>query len=152
MERALVVVDDTDLHRELLREAAELAGGVDAELVLLSTMTEEEYERDFEAMETIANIERTSYGDRTVLETAANFARDIAEEEIGDVDVAYETVGVLSEEGEHADTVITVAENHDCDHIFIPGRRRSPAGKALFGDTAQGVILNFDGHVTIATA
>jgi len=36
--------------------------------------------------------------------------------------------------------------------VFVRGRRRSPTGKAVFGDTAQAVILNFDGFVTVATA
>lgn len=151
MDRALVVVDDTELHRELLRDAGELAAGVGADLVVVSTMTEEEFNEDIEAIETIAEAETTGFGDRTVLEVAQQFAHEIAREELDGIDVDVEPVGKLVDEGEHATEIIEVAENNGCDHIFIPGRRRSPTGKALFGDTAQGVILNYPDAVTVVT-
>ena len=40
-----------------------------------------------------------------------------------------------------------VAEANSCDYVFILGQRRTPAGKVIFGDTAQSVILNFNGYV-----
>lgn len=45
---------------------------------------------------------------------------------------------------------LNAAEAHNCDHIFIAGRRRSPTGKAIFGDWVQRVLLNFDGLVTVS--
>ena len=44
MERALYVVDTSEIGRELLREAGELAVGVDAELVLVNVVDESEHE------------------------------------------------------------------------------------------------------------
>jgi len=152
MKRALVVVEDTVMHRTLLKEAGELAAGVDAELVLLSTMTEAEFETDRETMDTIASVENTNYGDEAVLETARRFAKEIATEEFEEPDLEYTAVGAVVEDGERANEIVEIADKKDCDHVFIPGRRRSPAGKAIFGDTAQSVILNFDGRVTISTA
>jgi hypothetical protein len=35
--------------------------------------------------------------------------------------------------------------------VFLAGRKRSPTGKALFGDQTQAVILDFDGAVTVIT-
>lgn len=152
MERALVVVDDTDSHRKLLREASELAAGVGADLVLLSVLSEDDYEESFETIETISETEGTSYGEATVLDGARTFARDLAEETLDGVDVEYETAAAVFEEGERADRILETAEDRDCDHVFIVGRQRSPTGKAIFGDTAQSVILNFDGPVTIRTS
>jgi nucleotide-binding universal stress UspA family protein len=151
MERALVVVDDTDRHRELLHEAGELAAGVDAELVLLSTVTEDEFDDTLDAVESIARVENIGYSDSTGLEIVERFAREIGEDVLEDVDVEFDAVGAVVEEGEHANRIIRVAENRDCDHIFLTGRRRSPTGKAIFGDTAQSVILNFDDPVTVVT-
>lgn len=51
--------------------------------------------------------------------------------------------------GDVAEAVVRVAVEMDADGIFIGGRRRSPAGKALFGSTAQRIILNADRPVTI---
>ncbi|MFB6121386.1 MAG: universal stress protein [Halobacteriaceae archaeon] len=152
MERALVVVDDTDEHRELLREAGELAAGVDAELVLLTTLTAEEFAEDAATIERIAEMEHTGYEEDAAIEAARNFARDTAEEELGGLGVSFEAIGRVIEENEHADAVLDTAAERDCDHVFITGRRRSPTGKAIFGDAAQRVILNFDGLVTVKTS
>ncbi len=152
MERALVVVDDTEAHRRLLSEAGELATGAGAELVVLSLITESEFEEGVETMEAIAEIEHTRYEESAVVEAAENAGRTIASEVFEGSDVEFDAVGAVVEEGAYADRVIGIAEEYDCDHVFITGKRRSPTGKAIFGDTAQAVILNFDGPVTIITS
>lgn len=68
-----------------------------------------------------------------------------------DDEVSYEIVPRIAAEKERAETVIEVADEEGADHVFILGRKRSPTGKALFGDLAQFVILNFDGYVTLHT-
>lgn len=152
MQRALVVVDDSEGHRELLREAGELADGVGADLVLLSMLTEGEFEDSYDAMEAIAEIEDTGYDQSSIVEAAERSAREMAAEVFEELDVEYEAVGAIVEEGAFADRVLQETETRDCDHVFISGRRRSPTGKAIFGDTTQAVILNFDGPVTVITA
>lgn len=152
MQRALVVVDDSEGHRTLLEEAGELAAGVGTNLVLLSMITEQEYEEGIEAMEAIGEVEHTSYDESAVIEAAETSAEKIANDVFERGAVDFETVGAVVEEGAFADRIIATAEEYDCDHVFISGRRRSPTGKAIFGDTAQAVILNFDGPVTVITA
>lgn len=151
MERALVTVDDSDRHRELLREAGDLAAGVGADLILLSSMTEAEYEKDIDTIEAIANVENIGFGRETMVDAARSLAESVATDELADIDVEYEVIGEIVEGDEHADAALRVAEERDCDHIFVAGRRRSPTGKALFGDDAQSIILNFDGPVTVLT-
>lgn len=151
MERALVVVESADHARSLIREAGVLAEGVDAPLCLLTLMDTDEYEHDLETMATIANVEGTSYRSDDVKQSGRRFADDIATEEIGDLDVRYETICEVVDDGEEARAIVAAAERNDCDHIFIAGRRRSPTGKAIFGDTAQRVILDFDGIVSVVT-
>lgn len=150
MDRALVVVEDTEQHRKMLREAGELAAGVGADLILLSMLTESEYQEMAETVEAIAQAEQTGFGTDTVLEAARRFARDIAREELEGIDVDYEVVGEAIDEGERAEAIVHVGDREGCDHVFITGRRRSPTGKAIFGNTAQSVILNFPGNVTVA--
>jgi nucleotide-binding universal stress UspA family protein len=151
MDRALVVVNDSEKHRTLLREAGELAAGVGAELVVLTTLTPEEFDQDSETIEAIARIEHASY-DEDPIEGARNFVSQMTREVLDDVDVETEAVAQLIDDDEHADAVLDVAADENCDHVFITGRRRSPTGKALFGDSAQRVILNFDGPVTVRTS
>jgi nucleotide-binding universal stress UspA family protein len=62
--------------------------------------------------------------------------------------VDVEVVGAVSDETQ-SETVLQVARRNDCDHIFLSGGKRSPAGKALFGDVVQAVQLGFDGYVTV---
>ncbi|MFW5918085.1 MAG: universal stress protein [Haloferacaceae archaeon] len=45
-----------------------------------------------------------------------------------------------------------VAEDIDADLIVLAGRKRSPAGKALFGSVTQSLILNSDRPVLVTGA
>ncbi|WP_148416733.1 universal stress protein [Haloferax sp. KTX1] len=152
MDRGLVLIENTDLHADLLREAREHALGADADLVLLVTLTEDEFEETQEVLDTIGDVEHTSYTEQDAFRGAMNDAEEVAREVFGtDDEVSYDIVPRIASEKERAETVIEVAEEEGADHVFILGRNRSPTGKALFGDLAQFVILNFDGYVTLHT-
>lgn len=147
MDRALAVVDAEESTKALVREAGELAAAVGAELVLLHVTTNEEYEDRRQTMEDIPD-NRVRYSAKQALEGARQFADDIGHEVLDGVDVEYEAVGAV---GDEQNQILKKAEEHDCDHLFIAGEKRSPAGKAIFGDLTQSVILNFDGPVTVVT-
>lgn len=147
MERALAVVEPTDAATELVRQAGELAVGVDADLVLIHVTTEQEYSARREAMGSIGSGAE-NYTVSKAQKGATRFAHDIGQEVLSELDVEYEVAGLI---GEKAETILETAQQHDCDHIFLAGRQRSPAGKALFGDATQRVVLDFDGPVTVVT-
>lgn len=46
------------------------------------------------------------------------------------------------------EAIVDFAREMDADRVFVGGRSRSPAGKAMFGSTAQHVLLNADCPVT----
>lgn len=148
MERGLVVVEDTDAHETLLREAGELAAGTGADLVLLVLTSPDGID---DSQEAFADTEGISVVEEAVREDT-EFAEAVAGEVLADLDVEYETIASVVEDRERADEVIGVASRHDCDHLFVVGQKRSPAGKAIFGDVAQSIILNFDGPVTTRAA
>lgn len=57
---------------------------------------------------------------------------------------------VLTEaSGEPVTEIIETAKEHDVDVIYLAGRKRSPAGKVLFGSVTQGVALSTDRPVLI---
>ena len=147
MEKALAVVrQHSDATPELLREAGAFAAGVDAELLVLHVMPEEEYEERMSS-----RMETGSGGGAFSIDEAereATFiAKEAARDALGDVDVEYELKGVVGRIGQD---VIEIAEEEGCDHLFVSGRRRSPSGKAFFGDVTQRLLLNFDGMVTVS--
>ena len=147
MERALVVASHEGTE-QLIREAGQLAAGVGAELVFLHVTTESEYEDRRREMESLSGMEGGSYPIEQAETGAKRFASDIASQALAGMDVEYEVLGVV---GDTVDRVLQTAEKYECDHVFVTGRKRSPSGKAVFGDIAQRVILNFDGPVTIMT-
>lgn len=59
------------------------------------------------------------------------------------------SVTVRSAHAPPAEGISDLADKIDADHIILGGRKRSPAGKALFGSVTQSVILNTDRPVTV---
>lgn len=62
-----------------------------------------------------------------------------------------ETV-LVEESGDPIETVIQCADDLDADAICIAGRKRSPAGKLMFGSVSQSVILNTERPVLVCNA
>ena len=58
-------------------------------------------------------------------------------------------VTVRREHGDPADEIVRVAREIDADTIAIAGRKRSAAGKLLFGSVIQQVLLEADRPVTV---
>jgi nucleotide-binding universal stress UspA family protein len=64
---------------------------------------------------------------------------------LDDAGIAYEIRGVT---GEGGDAYVDLAESVRPDLLYVQGKDRSPTGKALFGSTAQNVLLNAPCPVT----
>lgn len=151
MERPLVVTDPSDAAPDLIREAGELAEQVGTPLLVLTVVSQEEFAEDSKVYESIEVTERASYG----LERS-EYAKNVAETAINDLlldlDLEVNPIGRgVDDADDRANEIMHVADEYGCDYIFMTGRRRSPTGKAVFGDTAQRVILNFDGFVVTLT-
>lgn len=54
--------------------------------------------------------------------------------------------------GDPAESIIETAQTIDADTICVAGRKRSPAGKMLFGSVSQSVILNTTRPVLLCSA
>lgn len=64
-------------------------------------------------------------------------------------DVEYEVRGRV---GQQADLIVATAEDVAAERVFVAGRARSPTGKAVFGSTAQSVMLSAPCPVTFVRA
>lgn len=53
-------------------------------------------------------------------------------------------VSLAETSGDPGEQVVANAEEMDVDAISVAGRKRSPAGKAVFGSVSQEVMLNAD--------
>lgn len=149
MERGLVITNGTELDAALLTEAEATARGSDAGLVVLSLMDPDEFEEDIERLEAIGEVEHTHYGEDTVLNAERDSLREEAEGIVGDgVDVDCHVS--VAPTGDHVETALDVSERFDCDHLFLTGQKRTPTGKALFGDVTQQLLLQFPGYVTVS--
>ena len=150
MERPIVVTDPSERAPELIREAAEVAAAAGVPLRVLTIVSQQEFENDADVIGSIASVERTSY-ELERSEYAEQIAGTAVRDLMGDLDLETQTIGEgIDEEDERGSKILEVAEDEECDYIFLTGRRRSPTGKVIFGDTAQEVILNFDGFVVTA--
>lgn len=142
MTRALVVVEPRESIEELLGVASDFARGGGAELVLFHAADKFENDTVRDRMRDLTGREQ-SY--RTGIEGAREFATDLGEAFLAD-DIDFEVAGAF---GDKADRILNAIEQEECDHVFLTGRRRSPTGKAMFGDVTQSVLLNADVPVTV---
>lgn len=142
METILIVVTGEKPNKKLLADAKRYATGIESR-VILCDISEEGFRQN--------SIQRHSKAGREAEEidqyAAETAAAEIAEDAFGD-EITYEVVGVPEE---NAGTVLEIADEYDCDHVFIDARKRTAVGKAIFGDLAQTIILQFDGAVTVIT-
>jgi nucleotide-binding universal stress UspA family protein len=151
MIRGLVSLEETDVHRDLLSEAAASARGSDAGLVALWHFDADEYDEDVTTLEAVGRIENVEYDRSSIVDGATSNARSFVASVLGDTEVDVRVAVTVGSENDRAEQVLEAADEHDCDHVFIVGDSRSPTGKAVFGDFAQQVVLNFDGYTTVRT-
>ena len=59
------------------------------------------------------------------------------------------TMGIREDSAETVDAILSHADEHDVDSLVLGGRKRSPAGKALFGSVTQSVILDTERPVVV---
>ncbi|QGN08088.1 universal stress protein [Halorhabdus sp. CBA1104] len=149
MEQGLfVVIERSDAEQELLAEAAAFSECEDSPLVVLRLLTSEDVEA-VESTELTSDIDRAQFEDpvdhQFEEETTA-----FVEDSLDGAEPTHEVDIRIGSEGDRARAILDAAADHDCDHVFLVGKRRSPTGKALFGDLTQEIILDFDGSITLS--
>lgn len=126
----LAAVGDSDRSENVLAEAATLASRFGEPLVALHVMPQDEFEERADGQPGYSIETAESNAQQTVV----NAARDV-----DDRALEIEAVGRV---GRPASNIVAEATDRDVRYIVVGGRKRSPAGKAVFGSVTQAVILN----------
>lgn len=142
IETILVAIgqDDEDRAKRLGEAAIDVAGPTGAHVVLGHVFTQREYDEVVDRLD-------FSAGDRPDPSAVAERhveTRTIAQS-LDAAGIDYEIRGSVGDRGE---SIVGLAEDVGADRVLVGGRRRSPAGKAVFGSTAQEVMLSSPCPVT----
>ncbi|WP_121743351.1 universal stress protein [Natronorubrum halophilum] len=144
MDTVLIVLTEDEPDQQLLRTGKRYVSGTETEIILCRIVDEKTFQNNLQRQ---ATSERQIESIDEMEEIAKTEAEDIASDAFGD-EIPHRGIGLV---GTIPGDLIRVAEKENCEHIFVSGKKRSPAGKAVFGDVAQSVILQFDGPVTVTT-
>lgn len=136
----LAAIEENERSERVATIAHDLALTYDDTLAALHVIPTEDYEAYREAIMEIPEFREFSIEQE--VESAREYARTYVERAVDDVEPgiieAHGRVGDVSTE------ILNVAAELEPRFLVISGRRRSPVGKALFGSTAQKILLNAD--------
>lgn len=131
--------DDKNRAEQLAEAVIEVAEPAGATVVVAHVFTKGEFTRATERLD-FQNDE----ADPDEVAKRHQTVRDIVAL-LDESPVKYSVRGSI---GEHAEEIINLAEKVGADRVVVGGRKRSPTGKAVFGSTAQAVMLDSPCPVT----
>lgn len=142
LETVLLAVGqgDADRTEQLAGTVVDIVGPADGAVTLAHVFTDEEFETVRDQLD--YDPERTVDPDEVASRHATTRT---LEEELSAAGVTHSVRGAV---GPHGETIVELATDIDADLIVVGGRKRSPTGKAVFGSTAQEVMLNAPCPVT----
>jgi nucleotide-binding universal stress UspA family protein len=142
LQTILLAVGPGDAERaEALADAVtEVAGPTGARVVLAHVFTDDEYDEV---------LDRLEYDPMDEVDPDDVAARHATVRELtrafDEGSVEYEVRGRV---GPHGKSIVQLAKEVRADRVVVGGRKRSPTGKAVFGSTAQAVMMNAPAPVT----
>ncbi|ERG98064.1 MAG: universal stress protein UspA related nucleotide-binding protein [Haloquadratum sp. J07HQX50] len=145
IETVLVAVSEEDKNRldSIASTVVDIAGPTGAAAKLAHIFAADDYETAREQLEFGSD-------NRVTPDDVANryvTIRDLGKS-LESADLEYSTHGRVMQDTNKGDEIVKLAEDIAADLLIVGGRKRSPTGKAIFGSTAQTVILNAPCPVT----
>ncbi|WP_132057275.1 universal stress protein [Halorussus amylolyticus] len=131
---------DADRIENLAQAVVDVAKPTGATVVVAHVFTRDEFD------DVIDRLDYDPEGEISADEVAARHAtvRELTDHFV-DAGVTYQVRGAV---GAHGETIVDLANEVGADRVVVGGRTRSPTGKAVFGSTAQEVMLSSPCPVT----
>ena len=144
----LAAVGETHHPGRIIETAHDLATTLDEELQVLHVVPADEAEAHFDALMEIPEFRDVDFS------VESDRAEAVARELVAATLVAEERSAVvpIGRIGDPAEKFLDVAETLQPRYVVVGGRKRSPAGKALFGSVTQSVILGAEWPVVTVLA
>ncbi|QWC19174.1 universal stress protein [Halorubrum sp. 2020YC2] len=136
-----VGTEDEKRAERLAREIIAVAEPSDAEVVLTHVFDQEE----FDGIRSKLGVDPGTEGSTPDAVAERHATTRALSEALSEAGVRHSVRGAV---GDLADEVVQTAEGLGADRVVVGGRRRSPAGKAVFGSVAQEVMLSAPCPVT----
>ncbi|MEA1930348.1 universal stress protein [Halohasta litorea] len=145
LDTVLVAVDtdEDEAIDELAETAIDIAGPAEATVVLSHVFSEKAYEDARERLQFDPDGEVTP---SVVAKRNANIRE--FEKRLSEAGVTSTVHARLGDGSDDGDRLAELAAEVEADLAIIGGRGRTPAGKAVFGSTAQTLMLTADCPVT----
>lgn len=142
LETVLLAVGGTsdDRYGRLAAVTEDIVGPADATVVLGHVFAEDDYAE---------TVDRLEFDGDSAVSPDVVAGRNVTVRTLRE---RFETSGIDVEHrgavGDRATQVVGLAEEENADLVVVGGRRRSPTGKAVFGSTAQTILLDAPCPVT----
>ena len=134
----LAAIDENERSRIVAKIASDLAETYDDTLVALHVVPKEDFDAHRKSLQSIPDFQ--DYSLTQEMDSAEQFAKKFVQESVDTTDLKqFEARGRV---GNPTDEILAETASLEPRFLVISGRRRSPTGKAVFGNTAQQVLLN----------
>lgn len=134
----LAAIDENERSEQTVSIAHDLARTYDEPLVVLHVVPTEDYEAHREALQAIPEFREFSIEQEA--QSAKQFAERFTRNAVEDLDP--QRLDSKGRVGNPATEILAEVSAIEPRYLVIGGRRRSPVGKAVFGSTAQKLLLN----------
>ena len=145
LETILVAVDtdDSDAIESVVETAVDIAEPAGAEIVVGYVFSNGEYDTARERLQFDPDSEVTP----DVVAERMVGVRELTEL-LAEAGIAHRVRGRLANGGDDGELLAELGNENAVDLAVVGGRGRTPAGKAVFGSTAQTLMLSADYPVT----
>ncbi|WP_336022652.1 universal stress protein [Halobellus salinisoli] len=134
----LAAIDENERSKTVAKIASDLAETYNDTLVALHVVPEEGFDSHRNSLQSIPEFQ--NYSITQEIESGKKFAKRFVQESVDNVDLnKLEARGRV---GNPTDEILAETASLEPRFLVISGRRRSPTGKAVFGNTAQQILLN----------
>lgn len=132
----------------IVQTGHDLATAFQDELQVLHVIPEADAESHFDHLRRIPEF--SEFGFEVEHERAEDIARRLIETTLSEDDL--DPVTAVGRVGSPGEEILSLADKLDARYLVVGGRKRTPAGKALFGSVTQRVILDSERPVVTRMA